>query len=331
MAYSNVICDRCGTKYKSNELRQEARTGYMVCRLCLDPRDPAINRAPIERPQIPWVSAPNDIELGLNRTIHLPSNTVTLQGSENSLNPGMEYSLGASTVSVTPTSATGFHNLVCAPIFACNFDSDSTADISPTPETFDGVGDAEVADSRLILPTNGTNRISWSGGDLNSYSTEPIWTIEWYMKMNIGGSGYADREILRFTGFNVDSRVFAVSNSGSGSYRKLYFRNGILLEARTSSTTWTQNEWKHFALVHNNTDDTLQMWFHGARVINDSSNIQSPLPNADAILAWGIQGSVGDGDIEIDDIRMSPCEVYSGESFTPPARGSLPATYAMIS
>lgn len=35
----NVICDRCGQKYKSPELRQEW-TGLMVCQGCWEPRHP---------------------------------------------------------------------------------------------------------------------------------------------------------------------------------------------------------------------------------------------------------------------------------------------------
>lgn len=62
----NVICDRCGFKYKANELHKEPQTGYMVCRLCLDPRR-QINMAPRPaRPQVPWVSPQIDIPQDYN-------------------------------------------------------------------------------------------------------------------------------------------------------------------------------------------------------------------------------------------------------------------------
>lgn len=35
----NVICDRCGIKYKADELKKEWQ-GYMVCATCFEPRHP---------------------------------------------------------------------------------------------------------------------------------------------------------------------------------------------------------------------------------------------------------------------------------------------------
>lgn len=35
----NVICDRCGFKFKSEELKKEWQ-GFMVCEICFEPRHP---------------------------------------------------------------------------------------------------------------------------------------------------------------------------------------------------------------------------------------------------------------------------------------------------
>lgn len=50
----NVICDRCGFKYKSKDLQREW-TGLMVCEPCFDHRHPQ-DFAKIPRPEkpLPW-------------------------------------------------------------------------------------------------------------------------------------------------------------------------------------------------------------------------------------------------------------------------------------
>ena len=50
-----VLCDRCGFKYKSNELHEERHTGLMVCSPCHDIQNPQ-EYARILRTEgsIPW-------------------------------------------------------------------------------------------------------------------------------------------------------------------------------------------------------------------------------------------------------------------------------------
>lgn len=50
----NAICDRCGFKYKSFQLKQEW-TGQMVCTDCWEPRHPQdLIKIPKDDQSIPW-------------------------------------------------------------------------------------------------------------------------------------------------------------------------------------------------------------------------------------------------------------------------------------
>ena len=50
----NVICDRCGLKHKSNQVRLEW-TGLRVCKLCWETRHPQdLIRVPKEEVAPPW-------------------------------------------------------------------------------------------------------------------------------------------------------------------------------------------------------------------------------------------------------------------------------------
>jgi hypothetical protein len=50
----NVLCDRCGQKLKSTELRREW-TGYMVCGPCFETRHPQdFLRVHEEKISVPW-------------------------------------------------------------------------------------------------------------------------------------------------------------------------------------------------------------------------------------------------------------------------------------
>lgn len=56
----NVICDRCGFKYKASETKLEW-TGFLVCRTCYEERHPQdfvrgvkdVQQVPIARPERP--------------------------------------------------------------------------------------------------------------------------------------------------------------------------------------------------------------------------------------------------------------------------------------
>lgn len=60
----NVLCQRCGQKLKSHQLRKE-HTGLRVCRDCIDPRHPQeFVRGRADRQAPPWVSpVPPDVYL----------------------------------------------------------------------------------------------------------------------------------------------------------------------------------------------------------------------------------------------------------------------------
>lgn len=52
----NVVCQRCGFKYKSSMLRREW-TGLMVCETCWEPKHPQLMiKVPEEKISPPWKS-----------------------------------------------------------------------------------------------------------------------------------------------------------------------------------------------------------------------------------------------------------------------------------
>lgn len=58
----NVVCQRCGFRFKSGELQQEW-TGLRVCSKCYEPRHPqTLIKVPEERSSVPWTSPePTDL------------------------------------------------------------------------------------------------------------------------------------------------------------------------------------------------------------------------------------------------------------------------------
>lgn len=82
----NVICDRCGKKYKAFQLRKEW-TGLFVCDNCWEPRHPQdFIRIPKEDMSVPYVRPPQEHFVGLSgsdfcSTINMcPINTFELNG-----------------------------------------------------------------------------------------------------------------------------------------------------------------------------------------------------------------------------------------------------------
>ncbi len=57
----NVICDRCGFKFKGEELQKEW-TGYMVCSTCYEPRHPQdfVRSKPDQQPKAYYRPEPSD-------------------------------------------------------------------------------------------------------------------------------------------------------------------------------------------------------------------------------------------------------------------------------
>jgi hypothetical protein len=280
----NAVCDRCGFQYKSYELFREW-TGHLVCRKCVDPRE----FEPRIKPERNIVAYPEP--------------------------PGTDLST---------------KSVVCSPIFQCSFDADSTADVSPLEIGTASLGDTEVVtDSNYLTivgmtAPSGYDNCTWSvGSDYSSYVSQ-TWTLEFYMNASIGGNGYADRGIFFLSGNNTDMRLFIHSNLIGFTPLQILYRNGVLFSGFESGTQWTLNEWRHFAAVMDFDNNLVDIYFHGTRVVQNTGNLECTLPNASGAINWGSAASDGDGDILIDDMRISPCRVYSGESFTPPARGSLP-------
>lgn len=60
----NVICDRCGFKFKDDELQKEW-TGFMVCSTCIEPRHPQdfLTSVPDQQPRNYYRPDPADIFL----------------------------------------------------------------------------------------------------------------------------------------------------------------------------------------------------------------------------------------------------------------------------
>jgi hypothetical protein len=63
----NVICDRCGFKFKNDELQKEW-TGLMVCCGCFETRHPqTLIKVSEENPSVPWVRPePEDVFITVN-------------------------------------------------------------------------------------------------------------------------------------------------------------------------------------------------------------------------------------------------------------------------
>lgn len=66
-SWYNVICDRCGFRYKNHELQKEW-TGFMVCTHCWEPRHPQdfVRAVPDQKP-LPYVRpSDNGIDVGVD-------------------------------------------------------------------------------------------------------------------------------------------------------------------------------------------------------------------------------------------------------------------------
>lgn len=74
----NVICDRCGFKYKSFQLRKEW-TGLMVCKNCWEPRHPQdLIKIPKDDQSVPWSRPePDDVFIDVNygKYLYIPGRT----------------------------------------------------------------------------------------------------------------------------------------------------------------------------------------------------------------------------------------------------------------
>lgn len=87
----NVVCDRCGFKFKNTDLRDEW-TGYKVCSECWDPRHPQdFVRAKPDNKPLPWTRPePNDVSVAPtyistsvgNQETTIPSGNFTTNNSE---------------------------------------------------------------------------------------------------------------------------------------------------------------------------------------------------------------------------------------------------------
>lgn len=78
----SALCDRCGFKYKSFQLRKEW-TGLMVCKDCWEPRHPQdLIKIPKEDVSVPW-SRPEQADVFITVTYSTAGN------QENTIPPGM--------------------------------------------------------------------------------------------------------------------------------------------------------------------------------------------------------------------------------------------------
>ena len=100
----NAICDRCGFKFKNNELMLEW-TGLRVCKDCWDPYPPQLRvRAKIDKQTVPWSRPDTETK---NKTQSEVNDAYTYTGSTSTVNPDLTIgTVTASTVDLSWTAAT---------------------------------------------------------------------------------------------------------------------------------------------------------------------------------------------------------------------------------
>jgi hypothetical protein len=321
----NVICDRCGFQYKSYELFREW-TGHLVCRKCLDLREFEPRIKP-ERSVVAYPEPPG-INVGASRYLHLGEGSIDITGTEL----GIGHTLGSGSLSITGTDLE-FGNLGCLPFLQAEYDTDHTDTSSNdmVPTLTDTGNHLNVANGYLEIEFNTAPAfITYADGGngyINSKNTSD-YTIEFYINLGAGGSGSSDHRLIWITGTSADSRVFVVRNTGSADYRKIYYRDGNLNPGTeiVSSSQLTLDTWTHVAVCISplSQDQIGSIYFGGTRVAHEIAIEWSPLPSANGSIVIGsTQAGATTNSVLLDDIRVSPCFLYTGESFTPPARGSL--------
>jgi hypothetical protein len=231
----------------------------------------------------------------------------------------------------------GTPGLICDPIFQCEFDGDSEDDVSGNEMV------ATIAGSTLPTISSGYISFPWinsgigtpatvtygsGSGEIDNHNADD-YTIEFYVNVGAGGSGSSDHALFRIGGTSADSRVFVIRNSASADYLKIYYRDGTfgVTGNVAASSALTVNTWTHVALCVSPAtgDKTVSIYYDGVRVAHVTGRDYSPLPTASGgIILGGPQAGAATSPVLMDDIRLSPCFVYTGASFTPPARGAMP-------
>jgi hypothetical protein len=239
--------------------------------------------------------------------------------------------------SVGSTAPDPESEFVCLPIFQCEFDGNSEADVSGNDM------DATIAGSTLPTISGGYISFPWinsgigtpatvtyggGSGEIDNHNADDF-TMEFYVNVGSGGSGSSDHALFRIGGTSADSRIFVIRNSASSDYLKIYYRDGTfgVTGNVAASSALTVDTWTHVAVCVSPAtgDRTVSIYYDGVRVANVTERDYSPLPSASGgIILGGPQSGASTNPVLMDDVRLSPCLVYTGESFTPPARGSLP-------
>ena len=126
----NALCDRCGFKFKAEELRKEW-TGWMVCERCYDPRHPQeFLKGHADNPQVAWTRPDSNAN----------TSVTTIDG--NSLTSDNYIDLNGD---VDKTLTVGTHNGVQ------NWNTELTADRTVTLDTTG----AQEMDRWIITRTGG--------------------------------------------------------------------------------------------------------------------------------------------------------------------------------
>lgn len=207
-------------------------------------------------------------------------------------------------------------------LLQCEFDDDSISDGSSFSMSSALVDNASVSSGVLQLPFDGsTGTLTYTGGDINNHSTDNF-TVEFYLNETVGTPGSPDHRLYITSGTGGDDRLFVVKNTLALKYLHVYHRNSTTIEY--ASTTITPGVWTHVAWTFTYATSTGRLYLDGVKVLETTSGV-STLPTGSGSVVFGAAGNGNGGSSQIDDIRMSVGLVYTGDSFTPPARGSLPS------
>jgi hypothetical protein len=207
---------------------------------------------------------------------------------------------------------------LCDPMVECFFAGDSGADVSGGGATF-ALGDNTISNEAIVFENNPQTSSQWTDGDLNSHNGSS-WTWQFYLWCSGGLSGAASRGLSSVTGTGTDARLFLSTNTTGFTPFQLLYRDGILLQGFFSGTAITLNAWNHIAVLMDHATNSVSIYIEGVRVATNSTNIDQALPSANGKVTLGGSNTPGDGTIKITDFSIYPCLLYSGSSFTPPAR-----------
>jgi hypothetical protein len=208
---------------------------------------------------------------------------------------------------------------LCEPLLECFFAGDSGADVSGNGATF-AIGENTISSEAIVFANNPQVTSKYTGGAINSHNTAS-WTWQFYLHFSGGISGAAARGLSSVASTHVDSRLFLETNTTGFNYRKLLYQNSVLFSAFNTTAQIPLNAWVHIAVLQDHDTNSVSIYFDGVRVANNTGNLDGFLPGSETgKVTLGGPNTPGDGTIKLTDFSIYPCLLYSGSSFTPPAR-----------